>query len=165
MHMKKVLFILIIGSFSLSGCKFINEKILGKGGSDTLDVYIYNLEQQLASQEAEYQFSLAQLQRESQARIDSIIQFYESELSGRGGKRVSAAAGTYYLIAGSFQTPEYASNYTAKVADMGYNAEIVTVGHWNLVSAESYTSLRQALDGLEVVRSRISPNAWIYVVR
>ena len=162
--MKKVLFILIIGSFALSGCKFINEKVLKKGG-DTLEVYIYNLEQQLASQEAEYQFSLAQLQRESQARIDSIIQYYENEITSKGGKHVTAAAGTYYLIAGSFKTPEYARDYSAKVAGMGYNAEIVTAGYWNLVSAESYTNFRQALDGLEIVRSKISPNTWIYVVR
>ena len=68
--MKKVLFFLIIGSLSFSGCKFINEKILKKG-SDTLEVYIYNLEQKVANQDAELQSSLAQLQRQSQKRSDN----------------------------------------------------------------------------------------------
>ena len=162
--MKKILFLLIIGSLAFSGCKFINEKILKKG-SDTLEVYIYNLEQQLANKDAEFQGSLAQLQRESQARIDSIIQYYENELSSKGGKYTSAASGTYYLIVGSFQTPDYATNYSAKVADMGYQTEVVTVGHWNLVSAESYTNLREALDGLNIVRANVAVESWIYVAR
>ncbi len=162
--MKKVLFLLIIGSFAFSGCKFINEKILKKG-SDTLEVYAYNLEQKLAQQDAEYQGSLAQLQRESQARIDSIIQYYEKELSSKGGKFSSAAAGTYYLIVGSFKTPAYATAYSAKVADMGYQTEIVKVGYWNLVAAESYKNLREALNGLNIVRSNVAVGSWIYVAR
>ncbi|MFC2114962.1 SPOR domain-containing protein [Bacteroidota bacterium] len=162
--MKKVLILLIIGSFAFSGCKFINEKILKKG-SDTLEVYIYNLEQKLASQEADFQGSLAVVQRESQARIDSIIRYYENELASKGGKYTSAASGTYYLIVGSFTTPAYAETYSAKVAGMGYNTEIVTAGHWNLVAAESYSRLREALDGLNIIRSSVAVNSWIYVAR
>ncbi len=155
---------MLIGSFALSGCKFINEKILKKK-SDTLEVYAYNLEQELAAKEAEYQGSLAQLQRESQARIDSIIQYYENELASKGGKITSAAAGTYYLIVGSFKTPEYATAYSAKVADMGYQTEIVKVGYWNLVAAESYNNLREALNGLNIVRANVAVGSWIYAAR
>lgn len=162
--MKNVLLILIAGTFALSGCKFINEKILKKG-SDTSEVYIYHLEQQLASQEEEYEYSLAQIQRESQARIDSIIRYYENELRSGGMKATTASAGTYYLIVGSFKTPAYASDYSEKVAGMGYDTEIVTFGYWNLVSAESYGNVRQALDGLYTVRSNVVPTAWIYVAR
>jgi hypothetical protein len=162
--MKKVLFLMIIAALMLSGCKFINEKILKKGG-DTTEVYIYNLEQKLAAQEDEYQGSLAQIQRESQAMIDSIILYYENELSSRGGKYTSAATGTYYLIVGSFKTPAYAEAYSAKVSGMGYKTEILTVGHWNFVAAESYTRLREALNGLEIVRSNVVMESWIYVAR
>ena len=162
--MKKVLFFIIIGSFTFSGCKFINEKILKKG-SDTLEVYVYNLEHQLRNQEAEFQGSIIEMQRESQARIDSIIQYYETKLSSKGGNYSSAASGTYYLIAGSFKTPANAENYSAKVADMGYKSEIVQAGYWNLVAAESYTNLREALRGLEIVRSSLAINSWIYVAR
>lgn len=162
--MKNVLFFLILGSLTLSGCKFINEKILKKE-SDTLEVYIYSLEKQIRDKDAEFQGSLAQIQRESQARIDSIIRYYENELSSRGGKITAAASGTYYLITGSFQTPEYAQSYSSKMADMGYKSEIVRVSHWNFVAAESYTSIREALDALEVVRSNVSPDTWIYVAR
>lgn len=158
--MKKVLFFLIIGSLSMSGCKFINEKILKKG-SDTLEVYIYNLEQKVANQEAELQASLAQVQRQSQARIDSIIRYYETELAA--GRPKPATTGTYYLIVGSFKTPDYATNYSAKVADMGYKTQIITMGYWNLVSAASHSNIRAALEGLENLRDNVSYDAWIYV--
>jgi hypothetical protein len=160
--MKKALFLLLIGSFSLTGCKFINEKILKKG-SDTTDVYIYNLEQELRTKDAEMQGALADLQRESQARIDSIIRYYEEELASKGGKYTSAMSGTYYLIVGSFKNPGYAEDYSRKVNGMGYNTEIVQMGHWNLVAAESYTNLREALRGLEIVRSNVAYASWIYV--
>jgi hypothetical protein len=160
--MRQILFFLIIGSLSLSGCKFINEKILKKG-SDTLEVYAYNLEKQLKEQEANHQASLNQIMQESQAKLDSIIAYYEDELAARGGKYVSAASGTYYLIVGSFLTPAYAEAYSAKISGMGYKTEIVKMHDWNLVAAESYTGLRDALDGLAIVRSNITPDSWIYV--
>lgn len=162
--MKKVLFLMIVAFFALSGCKFINEKILKKG-SDTLEVYVNTLESQLAAQEEEYEVSLAQIQRESQARIDSIIRYYENELSSGGRRYSPASRGTYYLIVGSFKTPKYAEDYTAKVSGMGYNTRIVKVRDWNLVAAESYTNLREALSGLAIVRSNVAVTSWIYVER
>ena len=155
---------MIIGSFAFSGCKFMNEKILKKS-SDTLEVYAYNLEQKLAAQESEYESSLAQIQRESQAMIDSIIMYYENELTSKGRKFSPASAGTYYLIVGSFKTPSYAGDYSAKIADMGYQSQILEVGYWNLVAAESHTNLREALSGLDRVRSDIIYTSWIYVAR
>ena len=160
--MKKILFLVIVGMITLSGCKFINEKVLKKG-SDTLEIYAYNLEKQLEASEQEYQTSLGQIMRESQARIDSIIMYYEDELASRGGKRTSAASGTFYLIVGSFKTPAYAADWSAKISNMGYKTEIVEVGYWNLVSAESYTGLRDALEGLSLVRSNVTLDAWIFV--
>ena len=158
--MKKALFLIIIVSVSFSGCKFINEKILKKG-SDTLEVYIYNLEQKVANQDAELQASLAQLQRQSQSRLDSIIRYYESELAS--GRPKPAATGAYYLIVGSFKTPAYATSYSAKVNGMGYKTQIVTMGYWNLVSAASHTNIRAALEQLEKLRDNVSYDAWIYV--
>jgi hypothetical protein len=160
--MKKILLLLIMVIFAFSGCKFINERGSKKGG-DTLEVYVYNLEQQLANYEKVHQASLNEIMRESQAKIDSIINYYESEISSRGGRKTSAMSGTYYLVVGSFQTPAYAQNYSAKVSDMGYKTEIVESGYWNFVSAESYTDLREAIKGLSIVRSNVTPDSWILV--
>jgi len=162
--MKKILLLLILIPMLFSGCKFINEKILKKG-SDTLEVYAYELEQQLKESEAEYQSALKEIQERSQARIDSIITYYEEQLASGGGRITAPAPGTYYLIVGSFKTPEYAVDYSAKVSDMGYQTEILKEGYWNFVSAESYNNLTDALNGLSIVRSDVTPNAWIYVDR
>ncbi len=162
--MKKILVLLPAMLFAFSGCKFINEKILKKG-SDTLEVYVYHLEKQLETQKQDYQASLDDIRQESQARIDSIIQYYENELSSGGGKYTTAASGTYYLIVGSFITPAYAEDYSARITGMGYQSEIVRTGRWNLVAAESHSNLRDALDGLSRVRSDITGSSWIYVDR
>ncbi len=155
---------MIIASFALSGCKFINEKILKKGKGN-LEEKVTTLEQKLADKEAEYEVTLAQLQRESQAMIDSVVMYYENELSGKGKKYSPASTGTYYLIVGSFKTPSYAENYSAKIAGMGYRTQIVKVGYWNLVAAESYSNLREALKQLDIVREKVVFTSWIYVKR
>lgn len=164
LKMRNILILLILTSILLPGCKFINNKILKKG-SDTLEVYSANLEKELADIETQHFYDLEKLKLESQTKIDSIIQYYENQLSGKGKKYTGAATGTYYLIVGSFKTPQYAEDYSAKVKEMGYNTQIVMAGTWNLVSAETYSSVREAIKGLDLVRTNVTVNAWIYVVR
>jgi hypothetical protein len=162
--MKKMLFLLLISTIAFSGCKFIGGKSV-KSERDSLRVYAYSLEQQLASQEREHQASLDQLKRESQAMIDSIINIYESKAATGGGRYPGAASGKYYLVVGAFKTPSYASNWSSHVSDMGYPSEIVKVSYWNLVAAGSSTNLRSALNELPTIRSDVTPDAWVYVAR
>ena len=102
---------------------------------------------------------------ESQAKIDSIINYYESQLTGKGRRYTGGAAGTFYIITGSFKTPAYADAWTAKVTGMGYRSEIVQMGNWNLVASGSYTSLREAISNLDKLRTAVAPDSWIYVAR
>lgn len=162
--MKKMLFLLLISTIIFPGCKFIGGKSV-KSERDSLRAYAYTLEQKLANQEQDHQASLDQLKQESQAMIDSIIRIYESkEASGRGNYS-NLASGNYYIVVGSFKTPSYASNWSAKISDMGYPAEIVRVSYWNLVSAGSSTNLRTALNELASIRSDVTSDAWIFVAR
>jgi len=160
--MKKILILLITIMIVFPGCKFINEKIFKKG-SDTLEVYVANLEKELAEIETRHLYELEKLKMESQAKIDSIIRYYENELAGEGKRYTGATAGTYYLIVGSFKTPRYAEDYSAKVREMGYHTQIIKAGTWNLVSAENYSSWSEAVKGLELVRSNVCVDSWIYV--
>jgi hypothetical protein len=162
--MRPFIVIFLAASLLMPGCKFINDKILKKE-SDTLLTYVNTLENELELAERHYADELRKIQMESQARLDSIIQFYEKELSSKGGKYGTIARGTYYLVAGSFKTPAYAESYSAKISRMGYKTQIVTVGSWNFVAAESYNSWREAVTGLNLVRESITPNAWIYIAR
>jgi hypothetical protein len=161
--MKKAIGLLIITALILPGCKFINEKILKKG--EDLEVVTEQLKKDLEQMEADHEKELREIKQISQAKIDSIINYYENELASRGPTYGTVGAGTYYLVAGSFKTPEYAEDYNKKINEMGYSSLIVQMGHWNFVTAETYTSWREAVEGLEIVRSSISPDAWILVGR
>lgn len=160
------LFIVLLLAIALltPGCKFINEKILKKD-SDTLLTYINTLENELQLAEKKHADVLRKIQMESQARLDSIIMYYEKELSSKGSSHVTAATRNYYLVVGCFLTPRYAESYSAKVNGMGYTTQIIPVGSWNFVAAESYTSWREALGRLNPVREDVTPNAWIYIPR
>jgi hypothetical protein len=162
--MKKIAFILILALVAFSGCKFINEKILGKE-SDTLNIYAANLERELAGIESEHFYELEKVKMESQSKIDSIINYYESQLSGKGRRLTAPDAGTFYIITGSFKTPAYAEDWSAKVTAMGYRTEIIQMGYWNLVSTGSFTSLREASNNLEKNRLSVASDSWIYVSR
>jgi cell division protein FtsN len=158
--MKRIFLLMIISAFLLPGCKFLNEKVFKK--RNQAEAYTQKLEQELEAKDAQYEMELAEIKQISQAKIDSIINYYENELT-KGPQRGAAGAGTYYLVVGSFKTPEYAESYADKISKMGYTAEIVTYGYWNFVSAESYTNLREALAGLEIVRTGVTPGSWIFV--
>jgi hypothetical protein len=162
--MKKLAYILTLTLVTLSGCKFVNERILGRE-ADTLGVYTANLEKQLAGIESEHFYEMEKLKMESQSKIDSIINYYESELSGKGRRYTGAVTGTFYIIVGSFKTPGYANAWSAKVTAMGYPAEIIPMRNWSLVTTGSYTSLRKASGDLEKYRTAVSPDSWIYVAR
>jgi len=162
--MKKMLFLLLISTITFSGCKFIGGKSV-KSERDSLRAYAYTLEQKMANQEQDHQASLDQIKQESQAMIDSIISIYESKAVPGKGNYSAAATGNYYVIVGSFKTSSYASNWSAKISDMGYPAEIVKVSYWNLVSAGSSTNLRSAINELSSIRSDVTSNAWIFVAR
>ncbi len=162
--MKKMLFLLLISTIAFSGCKFIGGKSV-KSERDSLRAYAYTLEQKIANQEQDNQASLNQLKNESQAMIDSIISIYDSKAASGKGSYSTAASGNYYVIVGSFKTSSYASNWSARVADMGYQTEIVKVSYWNLVSAGSSTNLRSTLNELSSIRSDVTSNAWVFVAR
>jgi len=159
--MKKAIVLLIITVLILPGCKFINEKILKKG--EDLELVTEQLKKEMEEKEADYQKELREIMQVSQAKIDSIINYYENELASKGGTYGSVGAGTYYLVVGSFKTPEYAENFSAKVSELGYATEILSIGNWNFVSAESYNNWREAVEGLEIVRSGVSVDSWILV--
>ena len=161
--MKKAIGLLIITVLILPGCKFINEKILKKG--EDLELVNEQLKKDMEQLETDYEKELREIKQISQAKIDSIINYYENELASKGPSYGTVGAGTYYLVVGSFKTPEYAEDYNKKISELGYTSQIVQMGHWNFVSAETYTSWSKAVEGLEIVRPSITPDAWILVGR
>ncbi len=162
MRMKKAILLLCLGFFLFPGCKFINNKILKKD-KDTLLVYTQELQEKLIEQDLAHKLEIERMKKQSQARMDSIIEYYEKELGGTSA--TGAPGGKYHLITGGFKTPAYASGYLKKMKEMGYsNAQLILADNgFRLVSVESYNNLGPARDGLRIVRSDVAMDSWIYV--
>ncbi len=74
------------------------------------------------------------------------------------------ANGMFYVIAGSFKTPQYATDFSGKMKQMGGEGAIVGgPSDFNLVSYSSHATLREAITAMEAARVNISSEAWVYM--
>ena len=71
----------------------------------------------------------------------------------------------YHIIVGSFYTPEYARNWAQEYRQKGYNVQILQMksSRFELVSSESFPTLRAAANKLREYQMNIMPDAWIYI--
>lgn len=71
----------------------------------------------------------------------------------------------YHVIAGAFRFPENAERQVKQLTKLGFNARILGVNQWGLtqVSFESYTSNKDAREGLVVIRQTIAKDAWLLI--
>ena len=70
----------------------------------------------------------------------------------------------YKMIVGSFQVEANAEKYAQKLADQGYQTEIIQASNgYFRVSAKAYPTLKEGLSELETFRYDISENAWVHV--
>lgn len=70
----------------------------------------------------------------------------------------------YYIIVGSFLTPEYATSWEEHITSLGHNADIVEMGagRWKLVSVSSYATLNEAWNALKNYQDNVNMDAWVY---
>ncbi len=70
----------------------------------------------------------------------------------------------YYIIVGSFLNQNSAERYADKIQQMGYHTQIIqSVSGYYRVSAQSYHSLKQAINDVPEFREKIASNAWLHV--
>lgn len=161
-HMKKLGLILMLGIIVFPGCDFIKEKF-GSGETESLLEANQQLDSALKAERSQHQEELNTLQAQSRAKIDSIINYYEEKMTATGPRQASKG---YYLITGSFKTPQYAKDYNQKMKSMGYQSEIIMAPNgFHLVSVEKYNNASAAVEGLELVRNAVVEDSWIYVAR
>lgn len=75
-----------------------------------------------------------------------------------------SAQGGYHIIVGAFKVPSNATDYSALMKSKGYDGKIIA-GPYNfdLVTSSSFESLRPALNELDIIRTDVIENAWIYI--
>jgi hypothetical protein len=74
---------------------------------------------------------------------------------------------TYYIIAGSFTSPENARLAAGKYRSRGYKTSIISMTNRNgikeeLVSIKTFNNLNEAKRYLREFQSKFDPEAWIY---
>jgi hypothetical protein len=92
------------------------------------------------------------------ARIDSVRLAEEARL---------ALASKYNIIVGSFITPEYTKAWVEEYRSRGYDPKIIKMENssFELVSAETHESLREAISRLNQFQDTVQVDAWIYIKR
>ena len=154
--MKKLIFILFVILVSFSSCKFVKEKgWFGLKSADTLDAYLIkqdsiriadSLQKVIDKQKAIEQARLDSIQKVELERLDMLARF------------------KYYIVVGSFLTPQYADEWSVYYNSIGYGTEILKADNeFNLVSARKYDNMKDALTDLEHFKDTVQIDAWVYI--
>jgi cell division protein FtsN len=137
----------IIMPLVLTNCKWLRNKgIIGKKAA--MKEYIQKLEDIIKDDSLQ----IAQMKKESQAKIDSLK------------NNCKEANNAYYVITGSFRNSKYAEDFLSKMKSMGYKSEIVEASNgFNLVSAFSGNNYKEVLNALYNLRNSVDQESWLYV--
>ena len=155
--MKKIALFLIT-ALLVGSCSLFHKPSMTQDEIDQMVAEKQKLQQELKDQQASYEAEIQKMKDAEQARI--MEQQQKEAVEGKSG------TGRYYVIAGSFKIPENASNYAEKIRQSGGEGTVVK-GPWNfkLVAYSSHSSLSEALNKLEEVRTNITEDAWVYMDR
>lgn len=83
----------------------------------------------------------------------------------RKAEELQALNSKYNIIVGSFKTPAYAKVLAEEYSKKGYKPTIIKMqgSTFELVAAESYSTLKKAFTSLKEFQKSIELDAWIYV--
>ncbi len=151
LKMKKIGLVLIVAAM-LGSCSLFEKPSMTQEEINAIVAQNQTLTQQLATAEEE-----ANLQSMKAIECAKVLEELQKE-------EVVSAKGMFYVIAGSFKTPQYAEDYSKKMKEMGGEGAIVSGPYdFNLVSFSSHASLREALNAMETTRTNIASEAWVYI--
>ena len=144
---------LVIALVALPSCKYFKGRGLFGKKADTMAVW--NARQDSIRVSDSIRKAQALLLEKENARADSL-------------RRIAEENNTRYnIIVGSFITPEYAERLSGVYRQKGYDTHIIKVkgSRFELVSAEAYNDMGQALSRLKEFQDNIENDAWIYIRR
>lgn len=143
--MKQILVLVLLSVFLASGCKFFRKRAASPEDTLVADT------------------------TSSDTMMQDTASFLPPPASGIAPEVTAAehaapaARGTYYMIVGSFSVPQNADNYARKLKGMGYDALVLQgAGGFNMVSARSYSSMKEIVSELDEFRTKIDPGSWVY---
>ncbi|RPI46931.1 MAG: SPOR domain-containing protein [Bacteroidetes bacterium] len=78
------------------------------------------------------------------------------------GVPLSAAAGQYHIISGSFTVPGNAEKQVSQLRNKGLNPELLPKrGKYTMVSLGSYAAKNEAVSAMNQLRARLEQDLWV----
>ena len=143
--MRKLFILILISIFVVTGCKYFSK------GTTELAKTNAKLESALKAEKAAHEKDIEQLKLESQAKLDSLKTNCDKQLN------------RYHIIVGAFKVPGNADGYLKQMTAKGYPAQILPLRSFQMVSVNSFSSLKDAVIQLGNFRNEVTQDAWIYV--
>jgi len=149
--MKKIGLLLIVVAL-LSSCSLFEKPSMSQEEIDAMIAENKSLTEQLTNAADE-----ANLQSMKAMECAKVLEELQKEEEVR-------ANGMFYVIAGSFKTSQYATDFSGKMKQMGGEGAIVSgPSDFSLVSYSSHATLREAITAMEAARVNVSSEAWVFM--
>jgi len=149
--MKKIA-ILVIVALVAGSCSLFEKPSMTQEEIDTMVAQNAILQENLVN--AQHEAAIFKMKADECNNVLAELQKAEEEIT----------AGLYVVVAGSFKTPEFASDYAAKMQGMGGEGAIVDgPSDFKLVSYSSHGNLREAIESMEKARANVASEAWVYM--
>lgn len=141
---KHIVFIIVIVAGLLTSCKYFKQHRLFSKDVDTL----LDISNQIKPVSIDTSYS--------QIDIRENIPIKKPAINNTGYK--------YFVIIGSFRNQDYANKYAKRYREMGYNTDVMFADNgFHRVSAGSYMSYQDGINGLKTIRAAEPVRAWLYV--
>lgn len=141
--MKNILILLLLGLFSVYGCKYFKPASARQIDTISQDTGLSN---DIVDSSAYY----SSMSNASPAVSSTPV-------------KTNAASGNYYMIVGCFMVKENADKYAEKLKGMGYEPLIIPGrDNFQMVAARNYDNYRTSVSEIDKFRNEVSPNAWVY---
>jgi hypothetical protein len=155
--MRHLLFVLVIGLFIiLPSCKYLKGGLLFGKKAKTMAIIKAKTDSIRVADSLQKVKDL--LYKAEQARVDSMRMAEEALLALQSKHK-------YYIIVGSFITPEYAKVFTDDYRKRGYEPKILQMdgSRFELVAVEAYDSFTMAVSQLEKFKDTVQLDSWLYI--
>ncbi len=158
--MKTIIYIFSIALITLTGCEFINTKILGKPSKAEIEQMRLDSIRIADSLKIADSIAKAKFEEEEAVRIaDSIAQ---AEIEA---KKAEKARNKFHVISGSFKTPKFADQYKDRMINhYGYEDTRILQNEYGfkLVAIQSFPDKNEALQGLRQIRNEGKFQVWLH---
>ena len=149
--MKKIAILLIVALVAGS-CTLFKKPSMSPEQIDAMTAQNARLQEDLVN--AQHEASVYKMKADECNNVLAELQKAEEEM----------ASGLFVVVTGSFKTQDFATDFAAKMKEMGGQGAIVDgPSDFKLVTFSSHATLRESIEAMEKARMNVSSEAWVYM--